>query len=212
MFYMATESENPALLRRVPEALAARPEEISAAIEGLSHVELLRLEKYARYRIKGLGRKAAGREHDDLLREAMAVTLAGNRRWKKSTVDFFTHLVGVMRSISSHWGEQYDPAEARLESEFVSKKGETHVVSPLLMAVSPEPDPERILDAKQQLKKIEKFFATDPTVPRIIQGFRAGLNGLEIQSATGLSKTDYESALRRMRRGIATLEKKGMPS
>lgn len=206
---MATETREPGRLRRIPDELAATQEEIATAIEGLTDGELLRLEKYARYRIRGLGRKAGGRDHDDLLREAMTATLAGNRRWKKQTVDFFTHLAGVMRSLSSHWREQFDPQEARLESEFAVTGERGPSASPLAMAPTDAPDPERLLDAKQQLAKIERFFASDPTVPRIIEGFRSGLTASEIQSLTGLSKTDYESALRRMRRGIAAMERKG---
>lgn len=213
MMLMSIERHESGRSRRVPEELSASPEEIATAIEELTDGELLKLEKYARYRIRGLGRKALGRDHDDLLREAMAATLAGNRRWKKHTVDFFTHIAGVMRSLSSHWAEQFDPSEARLESEFTTA-GENLIgeMSPLMRVASDSPDPERLLDVKQQLAKIERFFEKDPIVPQIIEGFRAGLTGNEIQSQSGMSKNDYESAIRRMRRGVTALERKGTES
>ena len=147
-----------------------------------------------------------GRDHTDLLREAMAVTLGGDRRWRKGTVDFLTHLSGVMRSISSHWRERFAPEEAYTEAELTHAD---NAPSPLLGAMSEEPDSERVLDARQRLELIERHFAADPAVPKIIDGFRQGLTGPEIQLASGLSKKDYESAIKRMRRGIAAMELRG---
>jgi len=44
----------------------ATPEDIELAVESLSRAEERRLEKAARFRIRGLGRKATYRDHDDL--------------------------------------------------------------------------------------------------------------------------------------------------
>ncbi len=195
-------SGDPIGFRRVPDSAAATPEEVKAAVEGLTQGQLLKLEKYGRYRVRGLGRKALGRDHNDLLRDALTVTLAGDRRWRKASVDFFIHLTGVMRSISSHWGEQYDPAEAYGESELMRDDSKQ---SPITGAPSESPSVESVLDAKHRLAQIESFFEKDPTVPFIIKGFRDGMTGPEIQLATGMSKKDYESAIKRMRRGIASL-------
>src|ERR1043165_7035542 len=101
--------------RRVPEESAATREEVVAAVEALTHHEYLRLEQDARWRIRGRGRAARGRDWEELLREAISATYEGNRRWNKELVDFSRHLIGVMRSTSSHWREQFDPDEALLE-------------------------------------------------------------------------------------------------
>src|SRR5262245_846965 len=53
--------------RRVPEERAATPAEVRAAVEALTEADIVRLEKFARYRIRGLGRMAGGRDHEDLL-------------------------------------------------------------------------------------------------------------------------------------------------
>jgi endoribonuclease L-PSP len=92
--------------RRVPEDSAATPAEITAAMEALSTPALLRLRNYARLRVQILGRKAAGRTDTELLADAMNATLEGKRRWNKRKVDFVGHLIGAMRSISSHWRTQ----------------------------------------------------------------------------------------------------------
>lgn len=189
--------------RRIPESAAASPDEVKAAIETLTKGQLVKLEKYARYRIRGLGRKALGRDHGDLIKEALAATLAGDRRWRKATVDFFTHLTGVMRSISSHWGEQFSPEEAYAESDLMREDGRP---GPLQSIAAETPSIDNVIDARQRLAQIERQFASDPAVPSIINGFRKGMTGPEIQLATGLSKKDYESAIKRMRRGLAGMD------
>ena len=94
-------------------------------------MDLGRLEKYARYRIRGLGRKATGRDHEDLLGEAVQDTLdLEKRKWNKR-VSFAQHLMGAMRSISSHWREQFDTREPLLESEVFRTTEEGEVLSPL---------------------------------------------------------------------------------
>jgi hypothetical protein len=105
--------------REVHEETAATPVEINQAINTLRPAELLRLKKYAQFRIKGLGRASQGRNAEDLLYEALNATLGGNRQWNTS-VSFPVHLRGAMRSISSHWKERFDDAEALLEAEVIS--------------------------------------------------------------------------------------------
>src|SRR5437763_7081265 len=105
--------------RRVPEERAATREEVVAAVEALTRHEYLRLEQYARWRIRGIGRAARGRDWEELLREAISATYEGSRHWNKESVDFPGHLIGVMRSISSHWRDQFNPDEAFLESEVI---------------------------------------------------------------------------------------------
>ncbi len=187
--------------RRIPEEQAATPEEIHGAIEALRPADLLRLKKFAYFRILGLGRASKGRNHEDLLGEALIATLAGSRRWNKS-VSFVQHLLGAMRSISSHWVEEFDPGEAFLEAELTSTTPNGEKYSPVLNAPSTSPDGERVLAAKQEVEAIERLFAEDPQVLEIIGGLRAEMTGPEIQEALNMSKTEYETAIRRMRRGI----------
>jgi DNA-directed RNA polymerase specialized sigma24 family protein len=146
--------------RRVPEDKTAGPDEISEVIESLTAEQLLKLEKFARWRIRGLGRANDGRDHEDLMQEAITSTLAGHRRWNKS-VSFEQHLIGAMRSISTHWGEQFDPDSARLESEVLRISVEGKESNPLLNAPSTLPDVERVLSARQAIEEIESHFVDD---------------------------------------------------
>jgi hypothetical protein len=169
-------------------------DDIKQAIENLSSAELLRLEKYSQFRIRGLGRKAGDKNYEDLLKEAMTATLTGTRRWKKNNINFITHLLGAIRSISSHWREQATP-DVYGESEYS-----------LQNTVSELPSVERVFSAKERLARIYKRFEKDPDVLRVISGMKDGMSGMQSQAAFGLSKNDYESALRRLRRGLLSVE------
>lgn len=187
-----------------PVDAIASAEEVREAVEGLSAAELLKLEKYARYRIRGLGRKASGRTHEDLLRDAMTLSLSGDRRWKKFKISFVTHLLGVVRSISSHWSEKFSANEPFLESELRDPLGKG--TSTLLQNVpSHEPTVETVMNAQQKIQQILDRFEKDGEVKQIIQGMAEGLGGNDMQTVFRFTKKQYEAALRRLRRGTAAL-------
>jgi RNA polymerase sigma-70 factor (ECF subfamily) len=58
------------------------------------------------------------------------------------------------------------------------------------------------LSARQELTAIERLFADDPAALKIIAGLGLGLSAEQIRIATGIPKTDYDSARRRMRRTL----------
>ena len=57
-----------------------------------------------------------------------------------------------MRSISSHWREQFDVDEPLLESEILQTTKEGELLSPLNIAGSSAPGAERILAAIAELR------------------------------------------------------------
>ncbi len=171
-------------------------------MEALGEADLVRLERFARYRVRGLGRRAFGRSHEDLLNEAIADTLdPDKRRWNKD-VSFATHLIGAMRSISSHWREQFDADEPRLESELVRTSEEGELLSPLDLVGSHAPGADRIAEARQQLEQIERAIVGDRIVNDILGGMRAEMLPSEIREVLGLSQTEYETAMKRLRRHV----------
>lgn len=152
--------------------------------------------------MQGLGRRASGRNHEDLLNEAIADTLAPKkRRWNKN-VSFVTHLIGAIRSISSHWKEQFDTDEPRLESELVRTSEKAESLSPLDLVGSDAPGARRAVEARQQLEQIEKMVAGDRVLSDILGGMRAEMSPNEIREALGLSQTEYETAMKRLRRHV----------
>jgi hypothetical protein len=66
----------------------------------------------------------------------------------------------------------------------------------------PAPGPERSLSAQQELSAIERLFADDPVVLKIIASLGEGLSAERIRAALRISKTDYDSARKRMRRSL----------
>lgn len=188
--------------RRVPEDSAATPEEVRAAVEALSEADLLRLEKFARYRVKSLGRMALGRDHNDLLGDAIADTLDPTKRHWNKAVTFSRHLLGAMLSISSHWREQFDPDEARLESDLARPAEGRASLSPLDLVSSDEPGADRIVGARRQIEDLEKAVADDKVVHDILGGMRAGMSPNDIREALGLSTAKYETAMKRFRRHV----------
>jgi len=61
-------------------------------------------------------------------------------------------------------------------------------------------DPERALIAADELAKIRELFAGDDLATRIIDGLAAGLTAEQIRTGCGISKRDYDSTRKRMRR------------
>ena len=59
------------------EAQVATRDEIDQAIEALVPAQLVKLKKYAGWRIRGLGRASLGRDGDLLLQDALTSTIVG---------------------------------------------------------------------------------------------------------------------------------------
>lgn len=195
--------------RRIPEEQAASLEQVEAAIESLTKDDSRRLEQYAKWRIRGIGRSRLGRTHEDLLQEAIRSTLSGaelnapgDRRWKKVTVNFVRHLIEAMRSISSHWREQFDPNEAFSESEVIRVSPSGKVSNPVRDVPSSIPDSYRDIEAKVAIEYIERLVAGHSLASLIIDGLREGMTGPEIQGTLEISQKEYETAMKWLRRTV----------
>lgn len=171
--------------------------EVRAAIEALPPPALLRLERYARARIRLIGARSGGRDHQDLLQEAVLAVLDGRRSWKPTVVSIEKLLAGVIRSISSHWAEGFDPDEATAESQLATTDDGPGVLSTV---ASGTPDVERSLVAKGDLAELVQAFNDDDHVALVIEGFREGMSGPEIQAELGLTEKEYGAARKKLLR------------
>lgn len=180
----------------------ATEEEVIAALEALTERQLKALKSFARWRIRGLGRASLGRDHEDLLQEAVTATLAGDRHWNISFVDFFGHLLWSMRSISSNWRRKFDEDEPYLESEVVRTTPEGKESNPMYDVASPEQDGRRVSAVKADVEHIEKLVSdSDRSLASlIIDGWREGLTGPEIKETLGVSQKELETETRWLRR------------
>jgi hypothetical protein len=62
------------------------------------------------------------------------------------------------------------------------------------------PDPERSLIAAEELAAIERLFVDDPLALRILDALGEGLAPEQIRAQLSLTKTEYDSARKRIRR------------
>lgn len=190
-----------------PEKRAATLDEVEAAYRALTTPQLARLDKYARGRVAALYLEGKGIAATDLLQEALTETLEGSiknagRKWYKDSVSFVGHLMGVMKSIASHPPKHLLPDHAEhilLESQVTEVTPDGEVRNPLLEYPSGSPDQERILDAKKMLEIVEQTFKDDAIVSLIIDGWRNGMSGPEIQEQLGITPKEFEAAVKRLR-------------
>jgi DNA-directed RNA polymerase specialized sigma24 family protein len=165
------------------------------AIKLVTNCDLLRLKVIARLHGRSLPPDLCWA---DLLQEAFARVLDGSRAIPVG-VPPVAFLAGVMRSIKAeHWrrrrrATQHQPV---LATEYQV------VLAESTDACDPQPDPERWVIAAQELQAIGTLFAFDPVALQIIAGLGDGLTAEELRRTLGMSKTDYDSARRRMRRAL----------
>jgi RNA polymerase sigma-70 factor (ECF subfamily) len=121
-------------------------------------------------------------DHQDLFHEAIARILEGKRGWPQG-VGILPFLCGVMRGIAWDWrtliyGEAPEATSASEESNAIAR-----------------------LDAQ----KFVALFADDVIAQQIVVGIMEGARGEELWEQSGLSKTEYESKRRKIRRRIEKL-------
>jgi RNA polymerase sigma-70 factor (ECF subfamily) len=172
-----------------------RPAQTALALELVSHMDLLRLKCLARLHARGLPPDVAW---DDLLQEAITRALVGSRQ-RPEGVTMVAFLAGVMRSLrTEHWrrARRESSGEGALRIDHESDESRAAVLP------DPAPGPERALIARQALIAIQRLFADDPAALKIIAGLGEGLSAEQIRAAAGLSRTEYDSARKRMRRAL----------
>jgi DNA-directed RNA polymerase specialized sigma24 family protein len=172
-----------------------RPVETALALQLVNDMDLLRLKTIARLHARGLPPDVSW---EDLLQEAFTRVLVGSRRQPEgvTTVPF---LAGVMRSLKSeHWRR----VQARSGSPGTLGSDRPGIEAREVELRDPSPDPERSLVAQQELTAIRRLFADDAVALQIITGLGDGLSAERIRSTYRISRTDYDSARKRMRRRL----------
>jgi DNA-directed RNA polymerase specialized sigma24 family protein len=178
---------------RLSNTRTLRPTETVLALKLVSEMDLLRLKTIARLHARGLPPDVGW---EDLLQEAVTRVLTGARR-APAAVPMVAFLAGIMRSLKSeHWRRFGSRARRREDAAHDPQSLPTRETTLRDAA----PDPERSFIAIEQLEAITRLFADDPVVLGIIDGLGEGLTAEQIRARLALSKTDYDSARKRMRR------------
>ncbi|MGA2647496.1 MAG: response regulator [Candidatus Sulfotelmatobacter sp.] len=183
--------------------------EIDRAMGALTDSQLVRLKRFADYRVRGLGRAARGRTGQDLLSEACLRTLIGagstreGRHWNKY-VDFVWHLTGAMRSISNGWKRQFEAAVRRKEPEayliptFPIQDAVGREYSPLSNVASGDAGPEQCLIEKDEEDRVLAMSKDDAEATQVLQGLLDGLKKDGIMSKYGLDENQYAAVVKRI--------------
>jgi hypothetical protein len=64
----------------------------------------------------------------------------------------------------------------------------------------------RAIRAKLDVKRIMTYFDDDPIAQKMLMGMADGARGEDLQQASGLSPTEYESKRKKIRRRIEKLK------
>jgi len=188
----------------------ATREEVDRAITALTTTELLRLKRYGDGRVSS-SHGTDYRTGQDLLQEAKCLTVEGHRCWKKR-VTFFTHLMGVMRSITRR--RKDDNALLACDTFKDDADGQEYCLFDNVTAsdrnkffgyVSSEYDAaaDQRLIATEKMNRIFVQFMDDPETLLVLQGWSEGMTKNEIMQR-GLSENQYRAAVKRIRMKLLT--------
>lgn len=177
--------------RDVPKTPAAQ----ALAVDLVTAMDLLRLKSVARLYARGLPPEVSWA---DLLQEAFARVLDGSRKCPEG-LPMVPFLAGVMRSI-------------RAEHCRRARRHAAHVPQ-MLADLDPggdlasgerdrAPELERSLMAMELLTEIYRLFTDDPRALQTIEGLFEGLSPDQIRAKYDMTKTDYDSTRKRMRRTL----------
>lgn len=183
-------------------ALATRTD-IDAAFEALSTADERRIEKAARYFVRGLGKLIRTRSFEELQQEAVTAIYIGaedpkaGRHWPRDEVSLVKFFVGVMRSITSHWLEEAQ--QEIFDSETVVETEEGDTVSLLSQMSDPAPLADRELNAKEGTETIMSLFSDDGEAWIVLEAWKLGMKGPEIMRDYGLTEKALQAACKRIR-------------
>jgi RNA polymerase sigma-70 factor (ECF subfamily) len=169
------------------------PTHTALALQLVTEMDLLRLKSLARLYARGLPPDVTW---EDLLQEAITRVLTGKRP-RPDDVPMVAFLSGVMRSLRSDHIRRARRGMKRSDSVWIGKEDALLSDHDVL---DPSADPERALIAADELEKIRQVFADDPVALNIIEGLAEGLTAEQIRARHSISRTDYDSARKRMRR------------
>jgi DNA-directed RNA polymerase specialized sigma24 family protein len=184
----------------------ATDEEIEAAFAALSLPELAKLGRFADLYARALEARGAGVSGDDLVQEAITRTFTGERRWPTS-VRFSGYLMMTVRSIADASMKKLkygaivgtDPTKDEISNQLADK---------LMLKIAHQ---ERIAaeGVAAEVERIEQLFDGDERVLLLIEALKDQMSGPDIQEWLKLTKTEYETAMKRLRRGARRKGRKG---
>lgn len=190
-------------------ALEANDEQVRAALEALTDVQMVRLNAIARFRHRCLGVRGAGRNATDFLSDAVTLVLEGRRKWKVD-IPFDRFLAGVMRSLASHArsGKPRDAFDAlRPNPDSDERVAAVFDGQSTRAGTADEDEENRAGDLDSQIRE---SFREDTEALLVYDALLLNMKPADIQAGLGLTEKEYNAAAKRLRRGI--IKMKGAPA
>jgi DNA-directed RNA polymerase specialized sigma24 family protein len=140
-------------------------------------------------------------EPDELVHEAICRVLEGKRAWPRD-LEKLGFLAGVIKSIA---GDRRRAQERTIPLDEESEVREAR--RGLMDYEGTEARKIRAkLDEKRIMMRIMTLFDDDPIAQQVVIGMVDGARGEELERASGLSPTEYESKRKKIRRRIEKLK------
>jgi len=167
------------------------PDEISAAFEGLSAEDKLKLSA-----IETVFRGGTGFGPNELVYEAVCRALTGNRNCPRK-VPFMAFMVETMRSIAHH---ERSKRRREVPLTLVPCKGGAAEGPPDCASGQLSPE-EHLLERESAdaVQSIHELFADDPEAQLVLMGWAEGRRGKALREATGLDQAALDYAAKRIR-------------
>lgn len=199
--------------------MVAGPDEVREAIASLTEAESMKLKRLADGAAYRLRRYVGGTDGNDILQVAIRRVLEDRRHWKPQKVDFVGFLGGVISSIEFDWRKQGKrEAPPVLETDLPTLNADGDEMPNLIQRAADHrftPEQQLIeneeLTQEQIFQQIEVLFNGDALASLIYSEWRRGTKGPEIMKALDLTRTQYDTAVRRMDRAIQKRWPEGMP-
>jgi len=179
------------------DAQYATSAELEAAFDALSDEEYAKLMTVAQMFCRKRHLSARVLEPEELLSEAVKLTLQRKKRWRKD-ISLIKHLDRAMENISGHTVSRALKSSERIvrfPDGLGNLRGEsesnTHHDSGLAR-----------IESQERIAEILAIFGDDTECIRLIQLKAKGYTASEIRKQLGISPTRYETISRRIRRTI----------
>ncbi|MEX2205432.1 MAG: hypothetical protein WEF50_04305 [Myxococcota bacterium] len=127
---------------------------------------------------------------DDLLQEAIELSLSDRRRWPKKRITLVKFLDGVMKSIASHEVEAAVSEEARI------------------VRALPAADAEGQVAAREQLEEIEALLQGDTRSQEALRCRAQGMDAGEIREALQMDTREWERVKKQILRAVVKFKKR----
>lgn len=174
-------------------------EEVEAALRALPDSYLLRLRRWAAWKLTDNCKSEA----DEVISEVFDRFVTGNRKWPHG-VAFDTCFWNAVKSvISGEWDKH--KRHAALHVTAVNEDGESE--DPLASIGSNDGNPIELFEAAEvrgrrqtTIDHITGNFEADDAVTAVLIGIEHNLSPKEVQEQFELTETEYDSARRKLRR------------